>query len=241
MLASYNQELNRYEGNAELSKIEDAQLQSPGMKHLRREHWPRVIKEETSALKEKWESAISGKQLYNVRKWSYSDNRAERLPHENSEPAVEKLKDQFEIDQSDVARDTASLTAVAPAVEADGPSVRLSLALHQRGVFCRNDSNRRCVDPLLPAMKLFAQYVLGPKRPSGRLFLATACSLVHSKFRRGRKWAVVNVMTLTSDRPLRPARFRLGGKSGRLFLVKATSLRAHSTFTSGKKTGPYLS
>ena len=36
------------------------------MKDLTREHWPRVIKEETSARKEKWKSAVSGKQLDSV-------------------------------------------------------------------------------------------------------------------------------------------------------------------------------
>ena len=39
-----------------------------GMKDLRREHWSRVIKEETSALREQWEKAFSGKQMDNVRK-----------------------------------------------------------------------------------------------------------------------------------------------------------------------------
>ena len=38
------------------------------MKALRREYWSRVIQEEKSALKEKWENAFSGKQLDNVRK-----------------------------------------------------------------------------------------------------------------------------------------------------------------------------
>ena len=35
----------------------------PGMKDLGREHWSRVIKEETSALQEKWENAFNEKQL----------------------------------------------------------------------------------------------------------------------------------------------------------------------------------
>ena len=38
------------------------------MKDLRREHWSRVTKEETSARKEKWKSAFSGKLLNSVQK-----------------------------------------------------------------------------------------------------------------------------------------------------------------------------
>ena len=33
------------------------------MKAVKREHWSSVVKEETSARKEKWENAFSGKQL----------------------------------------------------------------------------------------------------------------------------------------------------------------------------------
>ena len=66
----------------------------------------------------------------------------------------------------------------------------------------------------------------------------------HSTFTFGQKeWAVVyrdSKLSSCTARYVgegsgRPARFRLGGKSGRLFLVKATSLRAHSTLTFGKK------
>ena len=38
------------------------------MKDLRREHWSRVEKEETSARKGKWDNVFSGEQLDSIRK-----------------------------------------------------------------------------------------------------------------------------------------------------------------------------
>ena len=65
---------------AKLSKIEDdnktkkieqkirKRNSEPEMKDLRREHWSRVEKEETSARKGKWDNVFSGEQLDNFRK-----------------------------------------------------------------------------------------------------------------------------------------------------------------------------
>ena len=45
--------------------------------------------------------------IYDIALWTSFHDVIYLLPHENNEPSVEKLKDQFELDRSAVARDTA--------------------------------------------------------------------------------------------------------------------------------------
>ena len=58
------------QGTGEIPQELGRATSKPGMTELRRECWSRVIKEEMSALREKWKNAFSGKQLDNVRNWT---------------------------------------------------------------------------------------------------------------------------------------------------------------------------
>ena len=107
------------------------------------------------------------------------------------------------------------------------PSARLSSALHRRDFFCGNDG---------PVAWTFASSHQALRQYVYVLFFsrqqAPSCTA-----RYVGEGSFFNLMTLTSDRPLRLARFP-GRKE--FVSVKATSLRAHMCRL-GRKNGPYLS
>ena len=65
VLAMYDKEIDR-DRAVPRSDDQDAQLQSPGMKFLRRGYQSKVTKGRTSAWTGEWENVVSGKQMDSV-------------------------------------------------------------------------------------------------------------------------------------------------------------------------------
>ena len=146
---------------------------------------------------------------------------------------MKKLKEQFELGGSAVARDTAEPDRSGlPLKLPDKFNLDFSLVARYTVSFSdflyRNDSYRRCViasSHLTRSLSARSRR----KRKSGRLSIVTA------GFLRAQHVNVGKGSGRQFDRPLRPARFRRGRQSGRMFIESTTCLRAHIKFTYEKQ------